>query len=145
MSDETEAALDDLQTRVRAHLTRGGEVTECLRSDELAAVADKTVAEGLDALVALDDAIARYRAHQQRIGGLLAALQAALRPDRQVRIYDMVRLTDDYDEHPDNVGDRTGRLLKRGTGDWEGFVRVDFSGSGGKPLHWVPDSAVRPA
>jgi hypothetical protein len=61
-----------------------------------------------------------------------------------VKLYDMVRLADRVDEHPDNVGDRTGRYLKLGTGDWDGFLKVDFSASGGK-LHWVPASAVVPA
>lgn len=141
----TDEALAALQARVRAHLRAGGDLTEYLQTDELTTLAEGTVDEGLDALVALDTAISEYRACQQRIGKLLGALQVALRPGAEVKLYDMVRLADDYDEHPDNVGtERTGRYLKRGTGDWEGYLRVDFTASGGR-VHYVPDSAVRPA
>lgn len=141
----TTEALAALQARVRAHLRAGGDLTEYLQTDELTAVAEHTVDEGLDALVELDTAISRYRACQRRIGRLLGELQVALRPGTEVKLYDMVRLADDYEEHPDNVGaERTGRYLKRGTGDWEGYLRVDFTASGGR-VHYVPDSAVRPA
>lgn len=62
-------------------------------------------------------------------------------PERGTR----VRLSADYDQHIDNVGGaRIGRWLSRGTGDWEGFVMVDFTESGGRKIR-VPESAVRPA
>lgn len=56
--------------------------------------------------------------------------------------YARVRLIDDYNEHPDNVGpDRVGTFLQEGKKDYDGFVRVDFDG--GRPT-WVPDTAIRP-
>lgn len=95
--------------------------------------------------IALTDALARYRAHQERTDRIMRDLQAVLRRDgRGVQPRDRVRLVEHYDEHPGNVGDRTGMLLRRGTGDWDGFMLVDFTASGGRK-HWVPDSAVVPA
>lgn len=52
-----------------------------------------------------------------------------------------VYLKDSYDEHPDNVGNRRGELVREGTGDHEGFALVDFTKNGGRK-HWVPTSAL---
>lgn len=114
----------------------------------------KIVAAGINGpltdprLITLAAALDAYNACQRRIADLSGQLVAAVRerdegPQRP-DVYDIVRLDAGYHEHPDNVGTRTGRLLKRGTGDWEGYCRVDFTRAGGRP-HWVPLSAVRRA
>lgn len=56
----------------------------------------------------------------------------------------IVRLVEDYDEDPDNVGERVGevRTLYRPGSDFYGFSRIRFQGAR-KPTHRVPNSAVR--
>lgn len=100
-------------------------------------------------LGALVGAIDAYLANERKIAATAAQLKAALvekatgqRP--QVQLFEMVHLDERYAEHPDNVGTRTGRYLKKGTGDWDGYARVDFTRAGGRP-HWVPISALVPA
>lgn len=94
--------------------------------------------------------IAGYRDHLVATIETLDKLAASIRQRHGVAAGppqrgDRVRLSDGYPEHVDNVGaDRVGRWLSRGTGDWEGYVMVDFTESGGRKTR-VPDSAVTPA
>lgn len=94
--------------------------------------------------------IAGYRDHLVATIETLDKLAASIRQRHGVAAGplqrgDRVRLSDGYPEHVDNVGAaRIGRWLSRGTGDWEGYVMVDFTESGGRKTR-VPDSAVTPA
>jgi hypothetical protein len=100
-------------------------------------------------LVDLVAALDAYHAQQRKIADTTEQLAVALRQrttgrHRAVELFDMVHLDDDYAEHEDNVGTRTGRYIRVGTGDWEGYARVDFTRAGGRQ-HWVPLSALVPA
>lgn len=53
------------------------------------------------------------------------------RHGRVIEVGDVVDLRPDTPEHVDNVGtERRGRVESFGTGDWEGYVLVDWVGAG---------------